>query len=429
MTELTVLDDPAAGPLVRKTSRSAPDRHRLEHEGELLRAAQHPGVVELVSDDGELTTRYVGSHTIETAQSMGVTRAAALVASIADTLADLHALGLVHGRVEPSHIILGEAGRPVLCGFGGAAYVGTVAPPSAPLPPELTDPAHPEGAPAEPSTDVFGLGAVLRVLVSDGASEPEPIPERRLSLARILHPWSGYHQRALLNVADQATADDPAQRPSARELAAAVRAIVPEATSTGRSHHAHDTSDRELPIEPRDLLRERGGPIAAAIIGLALLFFGVSSLLGQSPGSSARAPGDPGAATAPDVQPTPTSASMICSPIGGLPAADLDGDGCPDDAAVIGWGVVSVGSVRFAVGEHDDAVALGDWDCDGLATPAVLQASSKAIYEFASWATPGQDSSGTLVGIAPDAVELRASPDLCPTLQAIGADGLVVPRT
>src|SRR5205823_14171913 len=43
---------------------------------------------------------------------------APLVAHVATTLADLHELGVSHGAVEPSHILLHPDGRPVLCSLG-----------------------------------------------------------------------------------------------------------------------------------------------------------------------------------------------------------------------------------------------------------------------------------------------------------------------
>src|SRR4029450_2208123 len=56
--------------------------------------------------------------------------APALAAPLPRTLAALHSLGLVHGRLDASHILVADDGRPRLCGFshpGGAAPADDVA--------------------------------------------------------------------------------------------------------------------------------------------------------------------------------------------------------------------------------------------------------------------------------------------------------------
>src|SRR3546814_4848627 len=40
------------------------------------------------------------------------------MASVSSTVADLHDLGIVHGRLGPSHILIGPNGRPIISGFG-----------------------------------------------------------------------------------------------------------------------------------------------------------------------------------------------------------------------------------------------------------------------------------------------------------------------
>ncbi|MDW3218093.1 MAG: hypothetical protein R8F63_05720 [Acidimicrobiales bacterium] len=44
---------------------------------------------------------------------------------------------------------------------------------------------------------------------------------------------------------------------------------------------------------------------------------------------------------------------------------------------------------RFALGSADDQVVMGDWDCDGEPTPAVLVRATGEIARFASWPAPG----------------------------------------
>ena len=93
------------GPLVVKTAVDPDGIDRLNRE-----AVSHtPGRLEL---------RWVGSHTLETARPT-VPAAAAILAALAVTVADVHGLGVVHGRIDPSHVVIGPRGEPVLCGLRG----------------------------------------------------------------------------------------------------------------------------------------------------------------------------------------------------------------------------------------------------------------------------------------------------------------------
>lgn len=68
--------------------------------------------------------------------------------------------------------------------------------------------------------------------------------------------------------------------------------------------------------------------------------------------------------------------------------ADVDGDGDLDD---VRWsaGVLRAGSARWTLGQRGDALALGDWDCDGVATPALVRAGDRSVFLFPRWAGPG----------------------------------------
>jgi hypothetical protein len=196
-------------PVVVKSATAPTGVETLAREVGRLNRGRHPGVVEvLAAGDGRLELAWVGSHTLETTR-LSVPAAAAVLAAVAVTVADLHGLGLVHGRLDPSHVILGGDGRPVLCGLRGPS------------------PGEPEPGPAE---DVAAVGRLIDHLLGPDA-EPEPIPDRRWAR----RPWSGYHRRTLQLLADRATHDDPARRPTARALANAIVEAVPEARLVPRA--------------------------------------------------------------------------------------------------------------------------------------------------------------------------------------------------
>ena len=68
----------------------------------------------------ELRTERAGSHTLLDLTPTDGTAALAVAASLTATVADLHELGVVHGRLTPDHVVIREDGRPALCGFADA---------------------------------------------------------------------------------------------------------------------------------------------------------------------------------------------------------------------------------------------------------------------------------------------------------------------
>ncbi len=427
MTELEVVDDPIHGAIVVKHAVNPAAQRRLEHERELLRAAQLPGVVELVDgDDDALVTRFAGSESLETVGALEATSTAHIVAALADTLADLHALGIVHGAVEPGHVVLDDGGRPVLCGFAGATYIGTIAPSSAPLPPELTDPARGPHLPAEPSVDVFGLGAVLRLLLEDADVGFEPIPDRRLSLEQPAPPLVGLPSprpaephRSSHRRRSPASTDEPRARggrarraarrqqwsrsdgdaaPRGRRRPRAAPADGNPLRRRRRPRHCCSSACRASRTDPT-----RRRPPAAAV---ATTQPSSTTVADRAMALDSAAP-DLRLALQPSPHPRPTS-TATAAPTARPPSR---------------MAVVAVGPVRFAVGDGDSVVVVADLDCDGLATVAVLRPSTGAVFEFTSWPSNGAAATATQVGDAPGAVRLEVSGDPCPSLKAVDADG------
>jgi hypothetical protein len=57
---------------------------------------------------------------------------------------------------------------------------------------------------------------------------------------------------------------------------------------------------------------------------------------------------------------------------------------------VVDRGTVSAGSARWTVGEPGDVIAVGDWDCDGRAAPALLRPATGDVFVFPGWASEGK---------------------------------------
>jgi len=94
-------------------------------------------------------------------------------------------------------------------------------------------------------------------------------------------------------------------------------------------------------------------------------------------------------------------------------------------------GVLRAGTARFALGGPGDAWAVGDWDCDGRRTPALLHEGSLTVFD--AWPGPGGELQGRLVATtAPGSgVSVVAGQDGCeqPALRSPGTpDRVVDPR-
>lgn len=404
-------------PVVTKAG-TGPDAAVIRAEAERLRAAAHPGVIELL-DDGATTDGWQhrtvhGGRPLDGIGRLPVEQAAAVVAATAETLADLHELGVVHGRVGPDHVLLGTSGRPQLCGLG----------PGGPGPDEDGS------AAARPADDVAALGALLRSLVGDDG-EAEPIPERRWGRRR----WGGSARRSLLHLADQATAEPATLRPTARRLARTVVEAVPEARLVPPVEPPEERRDRAAPRHAAPAATTRGSrvlPAAAALTGVALLAVGVARAV-DGPTGPEHAPAStttavPATSPAPSSAPVP-STSADAAPTGPAPVPagcppvdrrgpDLDGDGCPDPVQVDGT-TIAVGDRRFELARAGEVVVLGDWDCDGTVAPAALRPDTGEVFAFPRWPDGTEELEVEAVDRVPGATALVVEP------VGAGCDGLV----
>ncbi|MDQ1402565.1 MAG: eukaryotic-like serine/threonine-protein kinase [Actinomycetota bacterium] len=375
------------------------DPERLAREAAILTAVRHPGVVEVVGQaPGELRLARVDGPTLETGPPLSLPEVAGVVAAVAEIVADLHHAGVAHGAIEPSHVIIGLDGGPVLCGFGRAA----------------TTP---------PCDDVKDLGQLLDDLI------PTQIPK---GMTRPAH--------ALRTLAQVATHPNPDRRPTARELADAITdevhgARLPITTSTAsppdaavaadpldalRSSAFDDDDDDD---EPRRLRR------AATVAAVILVGCGALIALRPAAHTSPPSPSHPLAATKasqpPETSlPVATKLPATCPVVTGPLRADVDGDGC-DDGLRFDAGVLQAeGSpARWAVGQPGDVVATGLWGCAPSATLALLRPATGEVFAFTGWAGAGHATTAAMLDRVAGAMGLRSA-----DVDGDGCDDLVVTR-
>jgi hypothetical protein len=56
-------------------------------------------------------------------------------------------------------------------------------------------------------------------------------------------------------------------------------------------------------------------------------------------------------------------------------------------------GVLTIGDRRWRLGRPGDVVVLGDWDCNGAASPALYRPASGQVFLFDGYASAGAETS------------------------------------
>ncbi len=72
------------------------------------------------------------------------------------------------------------------------------------------------------------------------------------------------------------------------------------------------------------------------------------------------------------------------------------------------------GGGEYRVGRVGDLVVIGDWDGDGMATPAVVRPATGAVYRWDRWPADGSGSPGTMVATVAPASDVVVVPCAAP---------------
>ncbi|HEX6420973.1 MAG TPA: hypothetical protein VFZ77_20895 [Acidimicrobiales bacterium] len=257
-----------------------------------------------------------------------------------------------------------------------------------------------------PWPDDHTVGDPLPWPDADAADDPLPRPDDHT----VGDPLPRPHDHTVgdpLPWPDGDTANDPLPRPDG------------EAGPSQGEDHGDDDADRDgdrtrdhVPAGGRSPARRpapggarerparrRSRRLAVAVTGLALLGLAAVAATSLGPGGGPGTPRSRPAAT------TPGTGCAAVPP----PAADVDGDGCPERLAVDG-ATVDAGVARWSLGEPGDHVALGDWDCDGQASAALVRPATGDVFVFPGWAEEGDPLTVASAQQVAGAVGLRAEP-------------------
>ncbi|MHB8669361.1 MAG: hypothetical protein ACYDAD_02185 [Acidimicrobiales bacterium] len=96
-----------------------------ELQAALLDTARHPGIVRLLElSEAGLVLEPVPGRVLGIGELDSLEEVAGVVGALATTVADLHALGIVHGAISAGAVVIGTDGRPVLGAFDHARWIG-----------------------------------------------------------------------------------------------------------------------------------------------------------------------------------------------------------------------------------------------------------------------------------------------------------------
>lgn len=241
-----VLGRKVAVKLFRPGTTDATDGARTASETRLLASLNHPALVTLfdarvVAGDGSyLVMEHVDGPTLSqriARSPLPSSEVAAMAVDLAEALHTVHAARVVHRDIKPSNVLLRptilphQEYRAKLADFGIAylidstrmtapgSLMGTVAY----LSPELV-----RGADPAPPADVYALGLVLLEALTGRRAYPQTTTHEslmaRLNASPTIPGELGYQWKSLLTAM---TASEPAQRPTALEVAVAVRGMDP----------------------------------------------------------------------------------------------------------------------------------------------------------------------------------------------------------
>ncbi|HTK28181.1 MAG TPA: protein kinase [Vicinamibacterales bacterium] len=160
-------------------------RQALAAAARVVETISHPNVAvlyELVQEADRLALawEFVPGATLAAGIGAGPINprlAAQLAAQMADALAETHAAGLSHGRLDPRSVIVTPKGSAKLIDVGFARW-------SAPIDKEYAAPELAAGSAADERADIFALGGIVQAMITGRPPRPAlaaaPAPSDRL---------------------------------------------------------------------------------------------------------------------------------------------------------------------------------------------------------------------------------------------------------
>ena len=235
---------------------------RFEREARALQALDHPNVVpvlDFVREGPAIVVAWMAGGTLETLLAQGPlppAHAVEIACTLLSALGDAHRLGILHRDLKPANVLFDAAGGARLSDFGAAHFgdasttatagvIGTLA---------YMSPEQREGRPASARSDVFGVGVLLREMLT--GERPAPRATAQWLPSQVHQDLDGRHDEVVAWM----TARDVERRPSdAPDALAALRALAwPSQLDLRRESKRADGAPKPQPSGSRLELRPDG---------------------------------------------------------------------------------------------------------------------------------------------------------------------------
>jgi eukaryotic-like serine/threonine-protein kinase len=292
----------------------ATSQARQQLEIQALARLQHPNIVAVFDAGTDAGVSFVVMQLIEGVTLAERTRGSALPpaetarvgTAVADALAHVHSLGMVHRDIKPGNILCAGNGTVFLTDFGIVRLIGRT---------RLTQygmigtvsylaPEQVRGEDVGTAADIYALGLVLLECITGVPEYPGSSAES--AVARLSRPprVPPSVPQSWTDLLTEMTADDPAARPSAREVAR----ILPDLSATSlpaRTAAAEESATRvrtkPMTVAPQmpprrpapTRSRQRRGATWLAAAGVLAAVLIVAVLVWLLPHGSNLTPGQP----------------------------------------------------------------------------------------------------------------------------------------
>ncbi|GAA1634269.1 serine/threonine-protein kinase [Actinoplanes couchii] len=308
-----LLDRPVAVKLPAGDTRAA---HLAWREARLAARLSHPGIAavhdyrEAVRPDGSvapfvvmelLAGETVAARLCDLGGPMPWGEAVSIGTAVAEALAAAHAAGVVHRDIKPGNVMLCPGGVKLL-DFGISAAAGEPDDDETGASfgtPAYAAPERMDGKPAEPATDLYGLGVLLFEMVTgDPPYDVNTWEELAAALTHGPTPLPEALPGRLRELIMRCLDEDPHRRPTAAQARRVLSRLIPSAPARltiplpGRPPTGHA---KVLPYAAREgspVLKRVG--VGAALVALAIAFVFVVQAVGTSSreGDFAAGPGN-----------------------------------------------------------------------------------------------------------------------------------------
>lgn len=256
--------------------------HRLHREVRAAARVDHPSAVsvhDVVVEDGlpwivmELV-RGESLHEVLQRGALKPAESARIGLAVVGALRAAHSVGIVHRDVKPANVLIGQHGRVVLTDFGIAhimgeesltmsgEFVGSL---------EFIAPERMSGKGAGPSSDLWSLGVLLYAAVEGWSPFRRTTLESTLAAILAAEPVKPQQAGPLGPLLVRLLVKDPAERPDADEVTAALEAVakgwpLPEAPERGELTEAQDPSGiREFADDTGTVRLKADGPVPDSV--------------------------------------------------------------------------------------------------------------------------------------------------------------------